>query len=210
MQWRMVARRGPYASWTVVGDLAQRSRVAEPRDWDAVARLIGRRQVAVEQLRVNYRTPTEIVAVARAVLAAAGHDPDAVPQAVRSGGQRPRLVRSTTLADTAAAQAEEAARAAEGTVVLIAPDELVAEVADSLAARDLDDDLLARIRVLDPRTAKGLEFDDVLVVGPDHIARASAVGLHQLYVAVTRATRSLTLIAEPDADVPGEEHLEQE
>jgi hypothetical protein len=33
MQWRARPPRAPYASWTVVGDLAQRSRVAEPKTW---------------------------------------------------------------------------------------------------------------------------------------------------------------------------------
>lgn len=208
MQWRMVARRGPYASWTVVGDLAQRSRVAEPRDWDAVARLIGRRQVAVQSLTVNYRTPIEIVEVARAVLAAAGHDPDTVPTAVRESGHRPVLHRSDDVAATAIRAAVDAARRADGTVVLIAPPARVPDLAAHLDRDVSDRDLRERMRVLDARTVKGLEFDDVVVVEPDRIAAASAVGLHQLYVAVTRATRSLTVVAAPGAEVPGAEHYE--
>jgi DNA helicase IV len=64
------------------------------------------------------------------------------------------------------------------------------------------------VRVHDPRTSKGLEFDDVIVVAPDEIVASSSVGAHQLYVAVTRATRSLTVIAAPEAAVPGAAHLE--
>ncbi|MFA9429115.1 UvrD-helicase domain-containing protein [Egicoccus sp. AB-alg2] len=208
MQWRMVARRGPYASWTVVGDLAQRSRVAEPRDWDAVARLIGRRQVAVQSLSVNYRTPAEIVEVARAVLEAAGHDPDAVPTAVRAGGRRPRLQRTTDLVGAAVDAGTDAALRADGTVVLIAPPDLLASLEQRVAAAPVDEDARSRIRVMDARTVKGLEFDDVVLTAPDRIAAASAVGLHQLYVAVTRATRSLTVVAAPDAPVPGADRYE--
>ncbi|MFA9445609.1 UvrD-helicase domain-containing protein [Egicoccus sp. AB-alg6-2] len=207
MQWRMVARRGPYASWTVVGDLAQRSRVAEPRDWDAVARLIGRRQVAVQGLTVNYRTPVEIVEVARAVLAAAGYDPDAVPQAVRESGRRPVLYRTQDLPTTAVRAAVDAAERADGTVVLIAPPEMLADLEARVDRLVAGAEVRDRLRVHDARTVKGLEFDDVVVVAPDRIAAASAVGLHQLYVAVTRATRSLAVVADPDAHVPGEEHL---
>jgi len=208
MQWRMVARRGPYASWTVVGDLAQRSRVAEPRDWDAVARLIGRRQVAIQSLTVNYRTPVEIVEVARAVLAAAGHDPEAVPTAVRGSGHRPVLHRTDDLNTTAVTAAVDAARRADGTVVLIAPPERLTALTELLDGQAGGTELRERLRVLDPRTVKGLEFDDVVVVEPDRIASASAVGLHQLYVAVTRATRSLTVVAAPGAEVPGAEHYD--
>ncbi|MEX2504453.1 MAG: UvrD-helicase domain-containing protein [Egicoccus sp.] len=208
MQWRMVARRGPYASWTVVGDLAQRSRVAEPRDWASVARLIGRRQVEVQSLTVNYRTPIEIVEVARAVLAAAGHDPDAVPTAVRESGHRPTLHRTPDVVATAVTAAVDAARRADGTVVLIAPPSRLPELSALLERDVTDPELRERLRVLDARTVKGLEFDDVVVVEPDLIASASAVGLHQLYVAVTRATRSLTVVAAPDAGVPGEEHYD--
>jgi hypothetical protein len=202
LQWRMLARRGPYASWTVVGDLAQRSRVAEPRSWDEVAKLIGRREVSISALTVNYRTPAEVVGLARAVLEAAGHDPDSVPQAVRETGERPLLRRTEDVVEEAVAVALERLRAREGTTAVIA---LAADGAriDARLRQEASEEELDRLRVLDPRTAKGLEFDDVVVVAPEAIAAASVVGYHQLYVAVTRATRSLTLVASPDGEVPG-------
>jgi hypothetical protein len=208
MQWRAVARRGPYASWTVVGDLAQRSRVAEPATWDAVARLIGRREVSVARLTVNYRTPSEIVDVARAVLEAAGHDPTAVPTSVRSAGERPRLLRADDLPRRAAQCVADLLARRDGTVAVIAPDARLRDIDEAVDAflggvAERTD----RVRTHDPRTVKGLEFDDVVVVAPDEIATASSVGLHQLYVAVTRATRSLTVVAAPRAVVPGGEHL---
>jgi hypothetical protein len=202
MQWRMLARRGPYASWTVVGDLAQRSRVSEPRTWAEVAALIGRREVTIRGLSVNYRTPAEIVELARAVLAAAGHDPDGVPEAVRHTGQPPVLHRTADVVGLAGELASRRLREREGTVAVITVrarvDDLEQRLDDAVPPEDRD-----RVRVLDPRTAKGLEFDDVVVAAPDEIVAESAVGGHQLYVAVTRATRSLTLVAAPDAPVPG-------
>jgi DNA helicase IV len=62
--------------------------------------------------------------------------------------------------------------------------------------------------VMDARTSKGLEFDEVVIVAPDEIVAASAVGGHALYVAVTRTTTGLTLVATPDADVPGAAHCD--
>lgn len=196
MQWRMVARRGAYASWTVVGDLAQRARTAEPRSWEEIARLIGRRRVTTARLTVNYRTPTEVVEVARAVLAAIGEDAWSTPDAVRDAGLRPVLVRAADVVATAGEEAAASLRRTEGTVAVIGPSTLV----EQLEATVPDDD---RLRVLDPRGAKGLEFDEVVVAAPDLIVGASAVGGHDLYVAVTRTTHGLTIVAVPGASVPG-------
>ena len=206
MQWRAVARRGPYASWTVVGDLAQRSRVAEPSTWQEVGRLIGRREVVIRHLDVNYRTPAEIAELARAVLAAAGHDPAHAPSALRTTGEAPRLI---TASDPVARTYDVVAKLAaerDGTIALIAPEQVVSTVRD--AVEGLPEEVLERLNVIDPRTAKGLEFDDVVIVAPDGIVAESSVGTHQLYVAVTRATRTLTILADQSAQFPAKEMLE--
>ncbi len=208
MQWRAVSRRGPYASWTVVGDLAQRSRVSEPADWEAVAALIGRRAVEIARLEVNYRTPSEIAELATEVLVAAGHDPSLAPRAVRSAGQRPRHLVARDAA-TASVEVVEALLAARGgTVGVLADDEDVAGLERAIASGVTRDEI-DRVRVLEVREAKGLEFDDVVVVGPDRIVERSEVGTHQLYVAVTRATRSLTLVTEPGVTFPGDDHCDR-
>ncbi len=205
MQWRAVARRGPYASWTVVGDLAQRSRVAEPSTWEEIAGLIGRRRVTIERLTVNYRTPVEIVQLAREVLAAAGHDPDSAPTSVREGGAPPQVVRTDHLEDTVTTLLRETVASLDGTIAVIVPLSLLTDVQAAVDTAAVDDDL-REVRVLDPRTAKGLEFDEVLVVAPDRIVAEDDVGTHQLYVAVTRATRRLRFVTDPDATFPGLHH----
>jgi DNA helicase IV len=206
MQWRMVARRGAYATWTVVGDLAQRARTAEPRTWDEVAVLIGRRQVEQHSLTVNYRTPEEVVEVARAVLVAAGEDPDLAPTSVRTADRRPTLVRADDLTDAALDATRAALAMTEGTVAVITDIPRVAALAAAIG--DEFGDLSTRLVVMDARTSKGLEFDEVVIVAPDEIVAASAVGGHALYVAVTRTTTGLTLVATPDADVPGAAHCD--
>ncbi|MFP4635466.1 MAG: HelD family protein [Nitriliruptoraceae bacterium] len=201
LQWRTIRRRAPFASWTIVGDLAQRSRVSQPYDWEEVGRLIGRRTLEVHELTINYRTPVEVVAVADRVLAAAGHDPSTSPQAVRSAGEHPRHL---VAEDQLAATSGEVARLLGlrgGTLAVLARPQEVDQLDAAVRAAATED--VDRLTVLDVRAAKGLEFDDVVVVGPDRIAASSTVGLHQLYVAVTRATRSLTLVAGPQAEVPG-------
>jgi DNA helicase IV len=47
--------------------------------------------------------------------------------------------------------------------------------------------------VLTPRQAKGLEFDHVVVVEPAQIA-AHEQGLRELYVALTRPTKTLVVL----------------
>jgi hypothetical protein len=201
MQWRAVVRRGPYASWTVVGDLAQRARDAAPRTWEEVAASIGRRSVTIERLDVNYRTPSELAPIARRALAAAGHDPDEFPRTVRAGGREPRLVVDPEPYGSGLRRALATLMDAEGTVcVVCAVDDVgmcEATIAAAVpAARRVD------VRVLDPRRVKGLEFDDLVVAAPERISAASEVGAHDLYVALTRATRSLTLVtAEPGQPV---------
>jgi DNA helicase IV len=63
----------------------------------------------------------------------------------------------------------------------------------------LDGDSESRQLTVVPVTlAKGLEFDQVIVVEPGRIAAAESRGLHRLYVALTRAVSRLTVLhAEP-------------
>ena len=201
MQWRAVVRRGPYASWTVVGDLAQRARDTHPRTWRDVAELIGRRQVVIEELRTNYRTPSELAPLARRALELAGHDPSGFPVTVRSNSREPLLLVAADPADEGLAQALATLREhgdAPGTVGVVVPVELLPTVTERL--RRTPDAI--DVRVLDARRVKGLEFDEIVVVAPERILASSPLGAHDLYVALTRATRSLCVVtAEPDLPV---------
>ncbi|WP_033438848.1 UvrD-helicase domain-containing protein [Saccharothrix sp. NRRL B-16314] len=84
MDWRLLARRSPNRSMTVVGDLAQRQSAAGTRDWRRVLAPLARDRWEYRRLTVNYRTPAEIMAYAAATLAEV--DPTAVlPTSVRHG-----------------------------------------------------------------------------------------------------------------------------
>ena len=71
---------------------------------------------------------------------------------------------------------------------MIAPDALARE-APSAATFDE-----TAIPVLTPRQAKGLEFDRVVVVEPAAIAEQGEQGLRELYVALTRPTKTLVVV----------------
>ena len=58
------------------------------------------------------------------------------------------------------------------------------------------------IVAVDITEAKGLEFDEVVLVEPVSIATASPQGLNDVYVAITRATQGLSVVH--DAPLPWE------
>ncbi|MEX0831520.1 MAG: ATP-binding domain-containing protein [Nitriliruptoraceae bacterium] len=204
MQWRSLARRGEYASWTVVGDLAQRSSTSAPGTWDEITGLIGRRQVATHTLNVNYRTPAEIAHVAQHVLQRAGGDTSA--RAIRDTGRRPVLATCDYPEQAVSPLVERLLLDHDGSVAVLTATSHNAAIAAEVERRARVDNTWARVRVMDVRTSKGLEFDDVIVVHPDGIVAESDAGWRNLYIATTRATRSLTVIAHPGTQMPAQ-HL---
>lgn len=202
MQWRMLARRCPSGSMTLVGDPGQASRPGAVAAWtDVLAHLPAHQPPRYAALSVNYRTPAEIMDLAARLLAVAA--PTVEPStSVRATGREPQFV-ATAPDDTArlVAAAADAARAATlegGTVATIAPldlhDALVAALADVGAAAEGPEALDAAVAVLDATAAKGLEFDHVVVVEPAHLVEPDRAGLRLLYVTLTRATKTLTVV----------------
>ena len=199
MQWRMLARRCPTGSMTLVGDFGQASRPGALSSWDDVlanvpVRVAPRRV----ELSVNYRTPAEIVEVANRLLPAAA--PGVEPaRPVRSTGAHPEVEyvpRDVLIKATAEAARVSAGQG--GTVAVIAPDELHAEIAVALADRGaIADDVEAidaPVAVLGALDSKGLEFDHVIVVEPAALVSPDRSGLRLLYVVLTRATRRLVVV----------------
>jgi DNA helicase IV len=191
MQWRMVGRRGRYASWTIVGDPVQSS-------WPDPAEAAAARQEALSgqrthrrfTLRTNYRNSAEIFAVA----ADAVRDlvpPDDLPVAVRTTGIDPvvREAPAHRLPQAARSAAAELVAAAEGTVGVITTMARRDEVREWLSNADSE-----QLRVVGSLEAKGMEYDAVAVVDPDGLATESSTGRRALYVALSRATQLLTVL----------------
>jgi DNA helicase IV len=174
MDWRVLMRRCPSRSFTVVGDLAQRRSVAGATSWDTMMERYVPGRWVYRPLSVNYRTPAEIMTVAAALLAefAPGVQP---PESVRSCGVQPWARRITEDELPSAIEefvCDEAGR--EGTSVVIGPPGVPGAVLAS--------------------ETKGLEFDAVLVVEPERILAAGPRGAAELYVALTRATQRLGVL----------------
>ena len=191
MQWRMIGRRGAYASWTLVGDPVQSSwpeakDAATARDAALGART-ARRQFT---LRTNYRNSAEIFELARRVVDEVAA-PEDLPTAVRKTGEEPviRVVEESTLAEAVREAARDLLGTVDGTVGVIASLAGVSRVRAWVAEIAAD-----RLRVVDSMSAKGLEYDAVVVVEPTELVTESMTGPRTLYVALTRATQRLTVV----------------
>jgi len=187
MQLRMIARRTRDGALTILGDVAQGTGPISYRRWEDVLPHLPRGdQAEVEELRHAYRVPREIMELALPLLDVIAPDVEP-PIAYRTGADPPtiRRVEEEHLLAEAYHEAESLARE-EGLLALIVPDELI-EVAEE------DTHLFEGIPVLTPRQSKGLEFDHVIVVEPALIA-AHEQGLRELYVALTRPTKSLVVV----------------
>ncbi len=211
MAWRMVLRRNPARSMTVVGDVAQTGSPAGATSWrDMLTPLVGRRW-REERLTVNYRTPAEIMAVAAEVLASVFAS-EAPPHSVRSEGVGPLAVRVSADGDLAAcvaarlrADLAEIGGPDAGRLAVIAPDALIGSLAPAVPEAvpgDRPESLDSAAALLTVSQAKGLEFDRVIVADPSGILAQSQNGAHELYVAVTRATHRLTVVHEGDLPAP--------
>ncbi|MET8845617.1 ATP-binding domain-containing protein [Amycolatopsis sp. NPDC004625] len=192
MQWRMVGRRGKYASWTVVGDPVQSSwpdpaEAASARD-QAFGVKTARRRFT---LRTNYRNSAEIFDLAAKVVA--GHaESGELPVAVRRTGVEPevRPVEAASLVSATQAAVKELLEAVEGTVGVITAMDRVPEVGGWLAGQADE-----RLKVVGSLDSKGLEYDAVVLVEPVELITESTTGRRVLYVALTRATQQLIVLA---------------
>jgi hypothetical protein len=186
MDWRMLMRRCPTRSMTIVGDLAQTGSPGGASSWDRVLRPHVRDRRDLVELSVNYRTPAEIMA-ATADLVAAHHPGMTPPRSVRSTGETPWRV-GTTRAGLPGVVADLAAAHTSGRLAIIAPETLTRALSPTTHP-----DLTDPVVVLTPGQAKGLEFDSVLIADPGAILEAP-LGHNDLYVAMTRATRDLGIV----------------
>jgi DNA helicase IV len=197
MQLRVLARRS-LGSMTIVGDVAQASGHWAPSSWDQVlAHLpsIGG-PARLTELTVNYRTPGAIMDVAAAVLAEAAPELR-MPRSARPGGQPPSVVRADDLA-AAVVEAVRAEQAHRGTLAVVCAPEDESALAVALTAAGItvgrdEEGLEEPVALVPVVLAKGLEFDAVIVAEPSNIVDNAKFGLRALFVALTRATKRVTI-----------------
>ncbi|MFE8887362.1 HelD family protein [Pseudarthrobacter enclensis] len=203
MQWRLLVRRCPLKSFTIVGDIAQTSSVAGANSWQgALAPMFGDRW-QLEELTVNYRTPSQIAEAAVRMANAAGLVVSA-PKAVREGRWSPVIDEvddDAVVSRLLEVLPEELEALDGGLLAVIADGDLLPAAASALrkaygprvgsGAGSYEQDIV----VISPREAKGLEFDGVVVLEPSTMLNHEHGKVGDLYVAMTRPTQRLRLIA---------------
>lgn len=172
-EWRMLIRRCPSRSFTVVGDRAQ-ARHGFTESWAERLERVGLHDVELASLKVNYRTPAEVMEAAAPVIHSVLPDAN-VPTSVRSTGIP---VEHAALADLPSLLADWQRTHPEGIACVIG---------------DPGFRPTARVRSLSPQHAKGLEFDLVVLVAPESFG-TGIEGAVDRYVAMTRATQRLVVI----------------
>jgi DNA helicase IV len=189
MQWRMIGRRGQYASWTIVGDPAQTAWSGDPAELDRSRdRALGSRKRNGYALTTNYRNSSEIFEVAAKVIRTIMPDLP-LPSAVRSTGVEPAdvVTDAPALPATVRELTEKQLTEVDGTIGVITPVPRRDEMAGWVAG------LPERVQVVTALEAKGMEYDAVVLVEPAQIATDPA-GVRTLYVALSRATQRLTTV----------------
>jgi DNA helicase IV len=218
MMLRAVGRRASTGSVTVLGDLAQATTPWGSRSWESALAHLGKPDAHVEQLTLGFRVPGEVIAYAARLLStvAPGLEP---PRSVRRtpGDLVVRRVPDPAGPDLAATVTDVLDRV--GSVGVVAPDALVPAVVERLVAAgtphavvgedpvagdggDEEPEVAAvefdvRLDVVPASLAKGLEFDHVVLLEPAGLVDAEAdrvTGLRRLYVCLTRAVTSLTVL----------------
>jgi DNA helicase IV len=190
MQLHTISRRALDGSLTILGDVAQATGPVVYRRWQELEPYLPDGiEVTIEELRHAYRVPAEIMELALPLLEQIAPDVEP-PLAYRQGGAAPRFVRVDGGGDVLGAALAEAVQLAEldGLIAIIAPRSLVGGAAALDAFGDHS------VPVLTPRNAKGLEFEHVVVVEPAAIAEDGEQGLRELYVALTRPTKTLVVV----------------
>ncbi|MGI8627160.1 MAG: HelD family protein [Geodermatophilaceae bacterium] len=224
MQLRAVARRAQAGSATVLGDIAQGTSPWSTSNWPSSLASLGRPEAVVRVLTRGYRVPGEILDVANRLLpdlapqlppatsvrpgrgSVAMHQVpdlvDALPELVLGVLSQPGSV-GVIVSDADAAVLALALSAA-GIPVVRLSDADPGPSATGGSGRASSEPSAAvdggevRVTVLPATLAKGLEYDHVVLVEPAAIVAAEQRGLHRLYVALTRAVTSLTVVhAEP-------------
>ncbi|MBQ9680757.1 MAG: AAA family ATPase [Aeriscardovia sp.] len=217
MDWRMLRRRCPSRSFTIVGDVAQTSALGGTRDWaTTMDSVFGAGRWQLGKLTIDYRNPKQVAELANAFARSAGlkvstttaarETPDSVSTSVVPDGELvPRIV------DAAVALSREYLSSdGTGRVAVVADAGTLSRVEKELwpaiaagcggkeAERLRSQPAWARqLDLVTPQESKGLEYDAVLLAQPGAIEASSASRLSaaaDIYVSMTRPTQKLLVM----------------
>lgn len=228
MEWRMLIRRCPSRSFTIVGDVAQTSALGGARSWTAMLDpVFGHNRWNLGELTIDYRNPQEVADLAAEFARNEGLYISTVNAVREVEGSVAKLTlatesefEETLINEIVRLHSRFVAKDGTGRVAVVADHGYLAAVRDSLwsalesrlgkeeterlrSQPDTDD----QIDFNTPEGIKGLEYDAVIVVQPGLIEENSPNRLtaaSDLYVSLTRPTQQLVIVrTENDAaDLP--------
>lgn len=218
MDWRMLVRRCPSRSFTIVGDVAQTAALGGTRQWhQTMDAVFGKGAWNLNKLTIDYRNPQEVSQLADAYATSQGlavstvhavrHMPHSVLRTLVSSDEDliPAAVQQTVKLAQTYINKDGTGRVAvvadpevlmgmkkplwEAIGTALGPDEK-----ERLQKQDAWDN---QIDLIDTMEIKGLEYDAVVIIQPGQIeengpSRLSAAS--SLYVALTRPTQQLVLV----------------
>ncbi|MEU4487301.1 AAA family ATPase [Streptomyces purpurascens] len=197
MECRAIARRAPFGSLTVLGDLAQGTTPWAARSWPTVLAHLGKPDAAVVELTIGFRVPRAVVGLANRLLERLDVDVPAA-RSLRGDGELRMRESAPDGVPAAVVDAVRDALGQEGSVGVVAADAEVPRVRAALDAAGIEAagpaELGARVSLVPASVVKGLEYDHVVAVEPAAIAEAEERGLHRLYVVLTRAVTRLEVV----------------
>jgi DNA helicase IV len=201
MMLRAVGRRCATGSVTVLGDLAQATTPWGATSWEQTMAHLGKPGAHVEELTVGFRVPGEVLDLATRLLPVIAPDLRPPTSVRRTGGDL--VVQQVDDAVAALASTVERALEHPGSVGVVVADASVTAISDALTDAGTPHALLSagtgaeRVQVVPAALVKGLEFDSVVLVEPADVVAGEVselLGLRRLYVCLTRAVTSLTVL----------------
>ena len=218
MDWRMLIRRCPSRSFTIVGDVAQTSALGGTHRWQKnMNPMFGESNWDLYELTINYRNPREVSEAASKIATNSGlyistvNAVRSVPDSLMSDIVESNDELDTTLANSCVQLFKKfISEDGSGRIAIIAPCDMVKhtqkivnqalknalpeKIWNNISQQSADD---CQCSVSTAEEVKGLEYDAVIVLQPSKIEQEAASRLAaaaNLYVAMTRPTQRLHII----------------
>jgi DNA helicase IV len=184
MQSKIVSHYLKNSSLTLLGDINQATKPAALGNWQGLMQSLGFNQFILKTLEQNYRVPSNIFDYAISFLPAP-YDLTSVPSPELEGGdiKTPIDITSETLRQ-------------DILNIINSKDssERIAVISEDLDVVDSHQFAAEQIKVVTPEECKGLEFDHSIVVTPADWYDGSTAMARRMYVVLTRATKSVTIL----------------
>ena len=202
MQLESIRRRSATKDILLLGDMAQGTGVWLYNSWQEIAELLGISIARFDELEFGYRVPKKIFDLASNVLTYIDASLKA-PRLVRDIPEAPTINTYLSNQDLLSDLVRQLKNLdfSKGLTGLIATDELCIQISAELRKAEIEfnsletDGIGVGLNLVPISRQKGLEFDSVFLIEPQEILDVPLVGLRQLYVAISRALRSLSIFA---------------